>query len=126
MSSKYKAGDRVRVRGDLVDNQQYGLCRFMGEMAEHCGKTVTITSRDYCLNNVFHIKEDSGRFTWHESMFTGLAEPEPPKPRMCRLDKVFEMPSSCYTCPIECYEVGWCKKDIDERPDDCPLREVQE
>ena len=75
---KYKSGDMVAIRKDLVPNQYYpymkvnfGLSklRFDSLMSELCGKYVTIKYRHASGNNLYTIKEDKYDFNWAPSMF---------------------------------------------------------
>lgn len=42
MNAKYKVGDKVRIREDLVVDENYGL-GFVPSMAQYKGKVATIT-----------------------------------------------------------------------------------
>ena len=82
---RYKVGDRVVVRKDLVIDEEYGLdkcgaeCSFASGMEEYLGKTLTITYVNFGGNrwHRYHVKEDLGEWSWTDDMFEGLAE-EPP------------------------------------------------
>ena len=82
---RYKVGDRVVVRKDLVTDKEYGLdklgaeCCFASGMEEYLGKTLTII---YVNVNEggwhrYNVKEDLYEWSWTDDMFEGLAE-EPP------------------------------------------------
>ena len=43
-TTKYKVGDKVRIKSDLVRGYSYGVNRFVKEMEEHRGKIMTIDS----------------------------------------------------------------------------------
>ena len=58
---KYKIGDKVRVRSDLVINYDYGDCDFIEDMIEYKGNLVTICE---CNRDSYHIKEDGGYWFW--------------------------------------------------------------
>lgn len=70
---KYKVGDKVRVRKDLVVGKEYGGLGtlFCSEMKRWRGKTVTIAEVDENLL-MYIIKEDK-QFSWVDEMF----EPAP-------------------------------------------------
>lgn len=68
---KYKVGDLVRVRSDLVVDGRYGSCRFAHEMAKFKGKVVTIASVLEKLNN-YRIEE--GGFYWTDEMLEPIEE----------------------------------------------------
>lgn len=68
---KYKVGDKVRVRKDLVGYSSYGGCSFLREMESFIGKVVTIRK---VIDEEYTILEDDGEYAWTEEMFEGLAE----------------------------------------------------
>lgn len=68
--SKYKVGDKVKVREDLVVGEIYGRQITVGNMVELKGKKVTIKS----VHNgeEYRIKELG--YTWTNEMFEGLVD----------------------------------------------------
>lgn len=79
---RYKVGDKVIVRKDLVVDDEYGIdlegaqCYFVHEMAKYRGKPVTIRRSD-CSNNLrYGIEEDGGVWSWTDDMFVGPAPKE--------------------------------------------------
>lgn len=68
---KYKVGDKVRVRSDLVTGKYYGSRYFTIEMDKLSLNIVTITE---VFTNRYHIKEDCGRFAWTDEMFEDIKE----------------------------------------------------
>lgn len=88
---RYKVGDKVIVRKDLVVGGEYGIdlddgeCLFVGEMNCLKGKTVTIS---YVSTGIFsgsiryHIKEDDDVWWWTDDMFVGPAPKEEPEDKM--------------------------------------------
>ena len=67
---KYKAGDKVRVREDLVDGKEYGDDSFVDEMGPLRGEVVEI---ERVRPAGYSIKEDDGEWGWTDEMFEGLA-----------------------------------------------------
>ena len=63
---KYKVGDKVRVRKDLVVDKEYGNDSFVIGMKSMLGKTVTINSVNE-ESETYHIRECG--FNWTEEMF---------------------------------------------------------
>ncbi len=63
---KYKVGDKVRVREDLVVDQWYGRDVFISEMVSFKEKIVTIKK---IYTDIYTIVEDSGKWHWTEEMF---------------------------------------------------------
>lgn len=66
---KYKVGDKVRVRTDIVEYSEYGGGLFWGGMKSFVGKVVTINR---LINDKYIIREDNG-YKWTDEMFDGLA-----------------------------------------------------
>lgn len=67
---KYKIGDKVRVRKDLIVDKEYGRDFFVSEMNFLKGKTVIISDIEY---GFYKIIEDSGKWNWTDEMFSGKA-----------------------------------------------------
>ena len=62
---KYKVGDKVRVRNDLVFGKKYGKCTFVVGMDKYSGKIMTIGDINLgCYNFI----EDTGRWCWTDEM----------------------------------------------------------
>lgn len=74
--AKYKVGDKVRVRSDLVVGKAYSGKGFVPRMKEHLGQIVTIKCLDADCVEYYQILEDSIKFQWTDEMFEGLAEEE--------------------------------------------------
>ena len=72
---KYKVGDKVRVRKDLVVGSRYGNELFCEKMKTYIGKTVTISE---VVDNEYMILECG--YYWPEEMLDGLADIDPIKP----------------------------------------------
>ena len=65
---KYKIGDKVRVREDLIEFERYKEVLFVPSMSSFKGKIVTI----YYITDIgYKIKEDSKRYYWTDDMFSG-------------------------------------------------------
>lgn len=70
-SPKFRVGDKVRVRADLVEDEHYGMDdgevvhTYVHSMAAFAGKVVTIASAgtQYCID------EDYGCWWWTDGMF---------------------------------------------------------
>lgn len=62
---KFKVGDKVRVRKDLKEYEEYGNETFMVEMKEFKGKEVTI---DGVYKNRYSIKEDNNKWNYTDEM----------------------------------------------------------
>ena len=64
---KYKVGDKVRVREDLIVDQWYGEDTFTSGMVSFKGKIVTISNIE---SGFYILKEDSSRWNWADEMFS--------------------------------------------------------
>lgn len=64
---KFKVGDKVRVREDLMISKSYdGGWIFVERMAKYRGEVVTISR---VRGSGYHIEEDGGDCGWGEDMF---------------------------------------------------------
>ncbi len=63
---KFKVGDRVKVRKDLVNGKVYGKDIFINKMEKYKGKIVTIKA---IFTNFYEIEEDRGAWYWTDEMF---------------------------------------------------------
>lgn len=74
---RYKIGDKVRVREDLVVNKSYGIDTFVDNMEKFKGKVVTISEITSRTKEEYHIKEDREKYFWTAEMFETDAENAP-------------------------------------------------
>lgn len=63
---KYKVGDKVKIREDLIVDNVYGSDSFAEEMAQYKGKTATITD---VYRDKYEIDIDNGSWYWTDEMF---------------------------------------------------------
>ena len=63
---KYKVGDKVRVREDLVVDEAYGDDTFISEMKRYLGKTMTVSK--IFRGSKYKLKEDIYRYNWTDEM----------------------------------------------------------
>ena len=68
---KYKVGDKVRVRNDLVNGKLYGTQSFY--MDDWEGEIVTISKINF-HNNCYTIEEDKERWYWTDEMFEDVSD----------------------------------------------------
>lgn len=64
---KYKVGDIVKVRDDLIEENWYGEQDFIEDMSDYKGKYVTIAR--ISGESDYEIKEDNGLWYWTDEMF---------------------------------------------------------
>lgn len=75
---KYKVGDKVRVREDLVSGENYGGAIAVNRMTDMCGSVVTIESfvtigrDDKTLG--YYIEEYPNGYLWTDEMFEPVEE----------------------------------------------------
>lgn len=72
---KYKVGDKVKIREDLIECQQYGKMSFIGSGMVACkGRTAMI---DEILDDGrYHINIDPEGFIWTDEMFEEVGDIE--------------------------------------------------
>lgn len=68
---KYKVGDKVKVRTDLIVDEIYGGKLFMPEMKQYAGKIYTIYQ--ISSKQTFYLFEEVG-WIWTDEMIEGLVE----------------------------------------------------
>lgn len=64
---KYKIGDKVLIRNDLVKVYWYGRNTFIDGMEHLMGKVVTIVG----YGSDYYIKEDNNEYGWTDEMIVG-------------------------------------------------------
>lgn len=69
---KYKVGDKVKVREDLVVDSRYGDDTFAVGMQKFSGKTMTVY--DITPKNKYKLKEDFDRYNWTDEMFEDVED----------------------------------------------------
>ena len=68
---KYKVGDRVRIRTDLITNTLYSEYYFVKEMDRYKGKVANIICVDLYY---YRIDIDNGKYVWTDDMLEFLTE----------------------------------------------------
>lgn len=68
---KYKVGDKVRIREDLVTGGNYGGSVAVDDMTDMCGNVVTI---ERVGNLGYYIEEDPDGYCWTDEMFELVEE----------------------------------------------------
>lgn len=66
---KYKVGDKVKIREDLIVDNEYGSNSFAEEMEQYKGKTATITDTYF---GKYEIDIDDGNWSWTDEMLENL------------------------------------------------------
>lgn len=97
---KYKVGDKVRIREDLVVGKEYGDCYVQASMVEMGGSVVTIENINQISSKGFaySIEEDPFYFSWTDEMFEPVEEMSAEE----AIKAFTEICSSymCVNCPI--------------------------
>ena len=70
---KYKVGDKVRIREDLVMGENYGGSVVVDDMTDMGGSVVTIERVGYFG---YYIEEDTDEYCWTDEMFEPVEEME--------------------------------------------------
>lgn len=74
---KYKVGDKVKIREDLVVGNMYGASSFTSKMEQYKGKIATITNVYYNYTySYYHIDIDNEHLHWTDEMFEEITESE--------------------------------------------------
>lgn len=98
---KYKVGDKVRIREDLVMGGDYGGSVAVDDMADMAGSVVTIERVGerfgYC------IEEDPDDYCWTDEMFE-LVEEMSAAEALEILSEICMKQVTCYKCPIQCID----------------------
>ena len=68
---KYKVGDKVKVRKDLVHSNKYGTQSFY--MDDWKGKVVTISEVNF-RNNCYYVEEDKEKWYWTDEMLEDVSD----------------------------------------------------
>ena len=68
---KYKVGDRVRIRTDLIANTLYSEYYFVKEMDRYKGKVANIIGVDLYY---YRIDIDNGKYVWTDDMLEDLTK----------------------------------------------------
>ena len=69
---KYKVGDKVRVKENLVVDSRYGNSSFVSQMRKYRGKTMTIDGIK--CNNFYVFKEDPDKWFWTDEMLEDVED----------------------------------------------------
>lgn len=72
-TKRYKVGDKVKVREDLIDCETYDEINYVSDMDEWKGKIVTIS---YANDNYYEIAEDNqtDKWMWSAEMFEDVSD----------------------------------------------------
>ena len=63
---KYKAGDKVRIRADLKEGEEYNKVTVVLPMIQYVGKTTTIRQ---VYESCYTLDVDGGCWVWTDDMF---------------------------------------------------------
>lgn len=66
---KYKVGDKVKIREDLIEYKSYGDCSFLSAMEPWRGQVAAIA----CCKESSYLLEGDGKWDWTDEMIEGLA-----------------------------------------------------
>ena len=94
---KYKVGDKVRIRRDLMRFERYGSQTFVKQMEKYKGMPATISK---VFSDNYYIKEDKGEnWSWTDEMFE--AEDELTAEEAIKIQaEMCRSISDCEDCPI--------------------------
>jgi hypothetical protein len=69
---KYKVGDKVRIREDLIIKEQYNDLTFVPDMVQYMGKVATITAIRF--EDAYGIDLDGCNWCWTDEMFEDIED----------------------------------------------------
>ena len=97
---KYKVGDKVRIREDLVTGGNYGGSVAVDDMADMGGSVVTI---ERVGNLRYYIEEDPDGYCWTDEMFEPVEEMSAIE-ALEILSEICMKQYTCSKCPIQCID----------------------
>lgn len=97
---KYKVGDKVRIREDLVTGGNYGGSVAVDDMADMGGSVVTI---ERVGNLGYYIEEDPDGYCWTDEMFEPVEEMSAIE-ALEILSEICMKQYTCSKCPIQCID----------------------
>lgn len=111
---KYKVGDKVRIREDLVMERNYGGSVAVDDMTDMCGSVVTIER----VGNIgYYIEEDPDGYCWTDEMFEPVEEMSAEE--AISLQRKICRENDCTTCPIQKIpDCGDCEEYMIEHPEE--------
>lgn len=97
---KYKAGDKVRIRADLKEGEEYNEVTVVLPMIQYVGKTTTIRQ---VYESCYTLDVDGGCWVWTDDMFEDVDIPQIVEPKTVDVEYRID---SCDYCrlPIEWIE----------------------
>lgn len=98
---KYKVGDKVRIREDLVMGRNYGGLVAVDDMTDMCGSVVTIERVGEVHG--YYIKEDPDEYCWTDEMFEQVEEMSAIE-ALEILAEICMKQYTCSKCPIQCID----------------------
>ena len=72
MKLKFKDGDKVRVKNDLIPEKKYGKQIFVSDMAKHRGNIATVKVNEF---NYYYLDIDDEYWNWTDEMLEPYVEP---------------------------------------------------
>lgn len=112
---KYKVGDKVRIREDLVIGGNYGGSVAVDDMEDMGGSVVTI---ERVGNLGYYIEEDPDGYCWTDEMFEPVEEMSAIE-ALEILAEICMKQYTCSKCPIQCIDrQKTCVSIIKENPTD--------
>lgn len=97
---KYKVGDKVRIRKDLVTGGSYGCSVAVDDMTDMAGSVVTIES----VGSIgYYIEEDPDGYCWTDEMFEPVEEMSVEE-AIEILAELCMKQYTCDECPIRCID----------------------
>lgn len=99
---KYKVGDKVRIREDLVAGGNYSGAIVVDDMIDMCGSVATI-ERVYEELSGYYIEEDTKSYLWTDEMLEPVEEMSAIE-ALEILSEICMKQYTCSKCPIQCID----------------------
>ena len=89
---KYKIGDRVKIREDLIVNEYYGKIDFIKDMKKYLGEESVICAIDYKNGREFgYLLKDCDLYTWTDEMLEPIVEYDEEKTSLKKALELLDM-----------------------------------
>ena len=110
---KFKVGDRVRIRKDLKEGDDFEIY-VTDEMEELAGEIVTITKVNKALVNVkYAIDKDDGFYAWSEDMFENSVKPSKEELFKMPIGTIIKTDRQEHNIFVKVGENDFCNNDCD-------------
>lgn len=104
--TKYKVGDKVRVRTDLVEYGTYGGITYVDEMGKWAGDVVTISRINKSGHYEIAEDQEGDKWTWSDEMFEGVVSDIPTDGKVQTVDVGYYLAFCGHGVLVDVYQDG--------------------